>query len=51
MAQKNYFSYNIIDTLYFNQPTGTDLQKIYGNTIPASFVRRNSIEYDQMNPD
>lgn len=50
MAQQNYFSYNIIDALYFNKPTGDDLETVYG--IDTNFVRRNPSqnygeEYDE----
>ena len=44
MAQKNYFTYNIIDSIYFDQPTGDELTELYG--IENSFKRRNQSEYD-----
>ena len=47
--QTNYFSYNIIDTLYFNQPVGQSLVDVYG--IDASFTRRNADQYDKMGAD
>jgi len=46
MSQTNYFTYNIIDTLYFNQPTGNELTKLYG--IENTFKRRNPTEYNSM---
>ena len=46
ITQQNYFSYNIIDVLYYNQPTGEDMADLYG--IPAGFKRRNPIEYNKM---
>ena len=49
MAQKNYFTYNIIDTIYFNQPTGDQLTELYG--IESNFNRRNSIEYNNKNEE
>ena len=38
MSQRNYFAYNIIDALYFNKPTGSALNTVYG--IDNNFVRR-----------
>lgn len=49
MPQTNYFAYNIIDALYYNQPTGDDLTNVYG--IASDFVRRNPIEYEQKSPN
>lgn len=49
MAQNNYFTYNIIDTIYFDQPTGKKLTELYG--IEESFNRRNPIEYNNMTPE
>ena len=48
MSQQNYFTYNIIDTLYYNQPTGQDLVKVYGLLGAEGFKRRNATEYDRM---
>ena len=43
MEQQNYFTYNIIDAIYFNQPTGDDLTKLYG--VDNQFKRRNPTQY------
>lgn len=49
MAQQNYFTYNIIDVLYYNQPTGEDMANLYG--INAGFNRRNPVEYNKLSDD
>ena len=48
MSQTNYFAYNIIDTLYFNNPEGHNLTTVYG--VDENFKRRSfydSIPSDQ----
>ena len=44
MSQKNYFAYNIIDTLYFNKPTGQDLIDKYG----LDYIRKTDSEYEKL---
>ena len=44
MSQKNYFAYNIIDTLYFNKPTGQDLVNKYG----LDYIRKTDSEYERL---
>jgi len=49
MSQRNYFAYNIIDALYYNKPTGSELTTVYG--VDNKFVRRTDDSFKDLTPE